>query len=103
MLKNAVENERHQVNALNHQIFELKQKLYETGAHSRSMSDSLESGEMGKQLHIKIDVGPNHRSTTNDSGVSVNSQSELGFNTVEDLPFKVYINRFFLIHFSHKT
>lgn len=122
MLKNCVENERHQVNKLNHQIFLLNQKLYEAGLSPQPiyyMSDSLDSMDFGKQLHIKIDPTivssiPGHATTyqkqqeyqqlqqkpqqpirsvpTNlniDSGVSVHSQSDIGFSPVEDFPLKV--------------
>lgn len=121
MLKNSVENERHQVNKLNNQIFLLNQKLYEAGLSPQPiyyMSDSLDSMDFGKQLHIKIDPTivssiPGHATTqkqheyqqiqqkpilqprsvpTNlniDSGVSVHSQSDIGFSPVEDYPLKV--------------
>ena len=122
MLKNSVENERLKVNRLNHQIFELNQKLYEAGVDphtSPSMNDSLEGADFAKQLHIKIEtssqssgsssdnypiIGPTARAK-NDSGL--NSQSELGFNDahVADYPslFKVLDSLLFFFIPSKST
>lgn len=98
MLQNAVENEKQKVKTLNDQIFQLNQKLYEVAATSQ-MTDSLESGDLNKTLHIKIETTTKNHNfpfrtfqpfQNNDSGVSINSQSEiLGLSATEEAPYKV--------------